>query len=380
MGVFQKSGNWFIDYRLPNGKRRQEKIGTSKKLAETVLQKRKVAIAEGKFLDLVKNEKITFEAFAKEYLALHSRPHKKTWVTDEYHFKDLERFFGGKYLFAITAQDIEHFKAERLKERIGKERIGKEKKGEEKFVSTSTVNRQLATLRNMFNKAVSWGKLEVNPMKDVRSLKEPKGRLRFLEQEEIVKLLSNCNKKLKPIVVLALFTGMRRGEILGLKWPDIDFKRNIITLLDTKNGEKREVPMNGHVKTALIHIKRNPYTQNVFCDNNGAVYQDIRKSFSTALRKSGINDFRFHDLRHTFASQLVMTGANLNTVRELMGHKDITMTLRYSHLAPSYKQEAVDNLGKKVETFWRLEPSVAKSPKTRVSQVVEHQSFVNTGA
>jgi len=368
MGVFQKSGNWFIDYRLPNGKRRQEKIGTSKKLAETVLQKRKVAIAEGKFLDLVKNEKITFEAFAKEYLALHSRPHKKTWITDEYHFKDLERFFGGKYLFAITAQDIEHFKAERLKERIGKV-----KKGEEKFVSTSTVNRQLATLRNMFNKAVAWGKLQVNPMKDVRSLKEPKGRLRFLEQEEIIKLLASCSKKMKPIVILALFTGMRRGEILGLKWPDIDFKRNIITLLDTKNGEKREVPMNGHVKTALIHIKRNPYTQNVFCDNNGAVYQDIRKSFSTALRKSGINNFRFHDLRHTFASQLVMTGANLNTVRELMGHKDITMTLRYSHLAPSYKQEAVDVLGKKVETFWRLEPSVSKSPKTRVSQVIEHQ-------
>ncbi len=382
MGVFLQKNNWFIDYRLPNGKRRQEKIGSSKKLAETVLQKRKVAIAEGRYLDLLKQDKILFEAFASDYLNLHCKQHKKSWVTDEYHIKDLERFFGGRYLYQITAQDVEHFKVERLKEHICKEKKKKinDEEKEPKCISTSTVNRQLATLRNMFNKAVSWGKLESNPMKDVRSLKEPQSRLRFLEQEEIVKLLANSTKHLRPIVILALFTGMRKGEILGLKWHDVDIRRSVITLLDTKNGDKREVPMNDHVKTAIIQVRKNPQSPYIFCNEEGNPRQDIRKSFSTALKNSGIKGFRFHDLRHTFASQLVMSGANLNTVRELLGHKDITMTLRYSHLAPSYKQQAVDILGKKVETFWRLEPSVKKTEKANAPQVVDNEALAFTGA
>jgi len=368
--VFQnkKRGDWYIDYRLPNGKRRQETIGPSRKLAEATLCKRRVAIAEGKNLDVVKKEKIKFEDFAEEYLNIHSRQHKKSWITDSYHINDLKRFFGGKYLFAITPQDIEHFRMQRLNERISVSKNALIPK----YISASTVNRQMGTLRGMFNKAVAWGKLQTNPMKSVQFLKEPQGRLRFLEKEEIVKLLANCNKNIRPIVVLALFTGMRRGEILGLKWHDIDVKRNIITLLDTKNGDKREVPMNEQVKTALIRVRKNPDSAYIFCEENGKPWQDIRKSFSTALKKSGINNFRFHDLRHTFASQLVMSGVDLNTVRELMGHKDITMTLRYSHLAPSHKQQAVDVLGKKMETFWRLEPKIEN-----VEKVDSLQPFYN---
>ena len=191
-------------------------------------------------------------------------------------------------------------------------------------------------------------------MKNVQFLKEPAGRVRFLEREEIIKLLSNCSKKLRPIIVLALFTGFRRGEIFNLKWRDIDFRRNIITLLDTKNGEKREVPMNEQVKTALIRVRKHPESEYIFCGQDGKPCHDIRKSFFTLLNKSGIKDFRFHDLRHTFASHLVMSGVDLNTVRELMGHKDMTMTLRYSHLAQSHKQRAVDLLGRKMDTFGHL--------------------------
>src|SRR3990167_9887830 len=117
-GVFQnkKTGNWYIDYRLPNGRRRRETIGTSKALAENVLRKRKLEIAEGKFLDIVRNEKIRFEDFACEYLNIHSKQHKKSWETDSYHLKDLGKFFRGKYLYTITPKDIENFKMERLKE------------------------------------------------------------------------------------------------------------------------------------------------------------------------------------------------------------------------------------------------------------------------
>ena len=108
----------------------------------------------------------------------------------------------------------------------------------------------------------------------------------------------------------------------------------------------------------------------MFCNEQGNPRQDVRQSFSTALRKSGINNFHFHDLRHTFASQLVMSGVDLNTVRELLGHKDITMTLRYSHLAPRHKQHAVDILSDKMDTFWTLEPRKKIVENTDISQVI----------
>jgi integrase len=184
---------------------------------------------------------------------------------------------------------------------------------------------------------------------------------------------------MRPILVLALNTGMRRGEILGLKWHDIDFKRDIITLLDTKNGEKREVYMNEQVKTALIRVRKNPVSPYIFCDKDGKPYHDIRKSFWTVLRKSGIKDFHFHDLRHTFASHLVMSGIDLNTVRELMGHKDIRMTLRYSHLSPSYKRSAIDLLGKKIDTMWTPEPKFKKEQKLDFSQPLDNKQLIGRG-
>ena len=190
----------------------------------------------------------------------------------------------------------------------------------------------MGPIKTLLNKAVAWGKLKESLAKSAKSFKEPEGRDRFLEKEEINKLLSCCSGNLKPVVTVAIFTGMRRGEILGLKWRDIDFKRNFITLLDTKNGEKREVPMSELVKTALIRVRKHPDSQYIFCNKDGKPYHNLRKTFFTALKKAGIIDFRFHDLRHTFASHLVMAGFDLYTVAALLGHKDIRMTLRYSHL------------------------------------------------
>ncbi|MBP9853519.1 MAG: site-specific integrase [Candidatus Omnitrophica bacterium] len=358
MGVYFKNQNWHIDYRLKNGIRRREKVGTSKKLAETVLAKRKVEIAEDKFLDVNKKEKIRFEEFSIEFLNIHSKPNKKSWISDLYNINRLKKSFKGKYIFSITLKDIEKYKADRNEE-----------------VSSATVNRELATLKTMLSKAVAWGKLSSNPAQNVKFLKEPSGRLRFLEREEILKLLTNCNKHMKSIVILALNTGMRKGEILGLKWRDIDIKRNIITILDTKNGEKREIYMNEQVKTALIRTPKHPDSQFIFCKEDGKPRQDIRKSFFTALRKSGIKEFRFHDLRHTFASQLVMSGTDINTVRELLGHKDIRMTLRYSHLSPSYKQRAIDILGRKMDTFWTLGQSQVISENSELSQTLDNKSL-----
>ena len=363
MGLIFRYGRYYVDYYSPNGERKRECVGANKKVAETVLAKRRVAISEGKYLDVVKKEKIKFNVFAQEYLNVHSKQHKKTWKTDSFHIKDLGEFFNGKFLYEITAQDVERFKMERSKQKIGTS---------EKTISPATINRQLGTLRGLLNKAVAWGKLQSSPMKSVQFLKEPAGRLRFLETEEIVKLLSNCSPSLRPIVVLAVFTGMRRGEILGLKWNNIDYKRGIITLLDTKNGQKREVPMSDTVKNAIIQVRKHPGSPYVFCNEHGQGRHDIRKSYATALKKSAIIGFRFHDLRHTFASQLVMSGIDLNTVRELLGHKDITMTLRYSHLAPRHRQHAVDILSKKLDPFWTLSPKSDIVEKQDVLQVVDN--------
>ena len=325
MAVFKRKSVYYIDYSF-NGRRTREAVSESKKIADTVLQKRKVAIAEGKYLDIKKTEKIRFEDFADEYLAIHSKP-KKSYHTDEKIIGLLKKIFGGKYLYHITSLDIERFKSERIKE-----------------VSPATVNRTLAVLKSMFNRAITWGKADKNPFVGVKLFKENNQRLRFLELEEIPKLLSHCCKHLNPIVILALNTGMRKSEILGSRWDSVDFKRGIITLPDTKNGEKREVPLNAVAMEALNKVPRRSGSPYVFCNKAGEPYGDIKKSFLTAVENSGIINFHFHDLRHTFASHLVMAGVDLNTVRELLGHKSLAMTLRYSHLSPDHKKRAVDVL------------------------------------
>jgi len=153
---------------------------------------------------------------------------------------------------------------------------------------------------------------------------------------------------------------------LGLKWHDIDIKRNIIHLNKTKSGEKREVPMNTVAQKAIIGVLKHPDSQYIFCNKDGESYGDIKKSFLTSIKKSGIVDFHFHDLRHTFASQLVMSGVDLNTVRELLGHKSLEMTLRYSHLSPDHKKRAVDILGKRMDTIWIPEAITRKLEKQPV--------------
>jgi integrase len=137
---------------------------------------------------------------------------------------------------------------------------------------------------------------------------------------------------------------MRRGEILGLRWEQVDLKNGFILLDITKNGERREIPINRTLLQALKGVVRRVDSPYVFVDKDGREYKEVKRSFNSALQKAGIKDFRFHDLRHTFVSQLLMAGVDITTVKELLGHKSLTMTLRYAHLAPSHKVKAVDIL------------------------------------
>jgi integrase len=309
------------------GRRRREKIGPSKKLAAAVLAKRKVQIAENKYLDLRNATTPTkFKQFADEYKQYASANYRSVRPFLS-HLKRLTAAFGHKYLDSITPQDIEKYKLERAKDR-----------------STSTVNRDLTYLKRLFNLAIKWGKATKNPVREVKFFKEPSERLRYLSEKEYKTLLIYLDNDIKPIVQTAFYTGMRLGEILNLKWVDIDFNSNIILVKQTKTGSIRDIPINSHLKSILQSIPRHIETPYVFCKPDGTRRTSLRKAFSSALRRAGITDIRFQDLRHTFASRLVMSGADLKTVQELMGHKSIKMTLGYSHLSNTHKSKLVEQL------------------------------------
>jgi len=189
----------------------------------------------------------------------------------------------------------------------------------------------------------------------VKMKPENNRRLRYLSIEESAALLNACDNHLKPIVAFALNTGCLRGEILGLTWERVDLKHGFILLDDTKSGKRREIPINATVHSVLQGIIRrldsafvfvNPSTNGKGKLRNGGRYLDLKKSFASACRKAGIKDFHFHDLRHTFASQLVMNGVDITTVSKLLGHATLTMTLRYAHLAPDHLKSAVDVLSR----------------------------------
>ena len=210
----------------------------------------------------------------------------------------------------------------------------------------------MTCLKTIFNKAVEWGKIHKNPAKNIKKLKERNHRLRYLTKEEIKNLYNASADHLRPILIVALNTGMRKSEILNLKWEDIDFHQKIIYIMNTKNNEKREIPINQVVFDSLLKVKKHPDSPYVFCNKDGKPYGDVKTAFWHARKRAGIKNFRFHDLRHTFASHLVMAGVDLNTVKELLGHKDIKMTLRYAHLSPDYKRRAVETLCNKMDTIW----------------------------
>ena len=261
----------------------------------------------------------------------------------------LKKNFGDIYLNSFTTKLIENYQTNMLDAEI----------------SETTVNRKIAVLKHMFTKASEWKMTTDEMSKTVHKVKMYKldnDRIRFLSDEEIPELLEACDyvrtfkdgtietKKqnhLKPILIFALNTGCRKEEILSLKWKQVDQRNGLINLDKTKNGEKRHIPINETLKELLSDLEGNRHAGStwVFHDKKtGNRFTDVTHSFKTAKKRANIEDFRFHDLRHTFASHLVMVGVDLTTVSRLMGHKSLKMTLRYAHLAPKHFSNAVNML------------------------------------
>ena len=327
MSVFKRGNQWCIGYSR-NGKWVRKTIGTSKKLAELAEKKIKLDIAKGEYLGIVESKKLLFEELCEEYLQF-SKTNKtaQSYRRDETSIKNLLSVFKGKLIVKISAHNVEHYMNKRRDK-----------------VAPATVNRELSCIKHMFSKAVQWGYIINNPMRIVRKYKEPPGRMRYLSESEVIKLLHHCAEHIKPIIMMALHTGMRKGEILNLKWADVDMHNRTITIRKTKNNELRILPVNDVLYRTLRAMDQQLGYQYVFSNTDGKPYLDIKVGFRATLRRARIHDFKFHDLRHTFASRLVMAGVDIRTVQVLLGHKDIKVTMRYSHLSDQNLRKAVDKL------------------------------------
>lgn len=326
--IFKRGKFWYVDFSYRGRRIIQSTKQRDKRIAELVLKDMEVKIAKGELLGIHDQPKILFRDCAEQYLA-YSKANKasQSYVRDLSIFKvHLIPSFGMRYLHELKPVMIEDYKAMRLTK-----------------AKPETVNRELACLSNLLNKAIQWGYLIDCPMKGVRYLKERPPRVKYLEANEALRLLENCSEHLKPIVLCALHTGMRKSEILNLKWQNIDFHNRIMHLEKTKNNRRRMIPMSGILSSELRKLPRRG--EYVFCNKMGEKFGKIHKSFRTACRRTGINDFRFHDLRHTFASHLTMSGCNIRTVQQLLGHVTIKTTMKYSHLSKEYLEEAVNLLG-----------------------------------
>lgn len=317
-----------------------------------------------------KRRRITWKFFVDE--------HYEPWVTaHRKHGDDIVarlrvRFaeFNGTLLEAFSSFAIERWRTQRLKTSVG-----------DRTIKASTVNRDLSSLRGALSRAVDWGFLSRHPMTGVKAAKEDRiGRLRYLSAEEASRLSAALDARdsarreararandwrlerryellpangtyvdhLTPMIAMALHTGLRFGELTALRWSDLNLVAGLATVRgeEAKSEKTRHVPLN----TAIVDVLRtwracSTSTVLVFpgADDETEIV-DIKTAWKPLLKAAQITAFRFHDLRHTFASRLVMAGVDLNTVRELLGHADIKMTLRYAHLAPEHKAAAVAKL------------------------------------
>lgn len=222
--------------------------------------------------------------------------------------------------------------------------------------AVATVVKYLATLSHILSMCVNeWQWLETNPLIKVSKPSLPKGRNRFLDDSERIRLLQACqssqNKYLYTIVILGISTGMRRSEIVNLSWNDIDFERERIILRETKNGEVRILPLVGLSSNLLKKLDKtraiNSFLLFPGIDPERPI--DFRSAWRVAVKKADLKDFKFHDLRHSFASYCVMNGSNLNEVADLLGHKSyISVTKRYCHLSDAYRKDVVSSMNEKI--------------------------------
>lgn len=306
------------------------------------------AMKLGKHIKDAEAKKHTLSDLIKRYTE-NELPRRKS---DQEKFK-MQLDWWDKKIGAYLLSEITPPLLSKCKEALGSEPSPKPKNGKTTR-SNATVNRYIACLSTVLTKAVKeWQWIDENPMHKVTKLKEPKGRVRFLSDNERIRLLSGCkniSKELYLLVLIAITTGARYGEIANIKWQNIDFENNMFHFMDTKNGEDRGVPIPNVVKEEFKEFSkvRNISSDYVFIRPDGKKLIFLRGQFMKAVEKAGIKNFKFHDLRHTAASYLAMNGAGIRELAEILGHKTMAMVQRYSHLTKKHTAKLIDDMAEKM--------------------------------
>jgi site-specific recombinase XerD len=334
-GVYEKvpgSGAWWIRYADAMGRIRREKAG-AKSSALVLYRKRKTEALQGKKLpESLRAPTAGFAELVQDAL-IYSKTHKRTYPDDVLRVPWLLAAFRNRAADTITPGDLEHHVS-----RIAEERSW----------APASINRYRALVSLIFRLGIENGKVKENPARLVKPRVVNNVRMRWLGVAEELRLRHAIEGRYPEHIAeldLALNTGLRLGEMYGLTWENVNMQRRFLTIRRPKNGEMRHVPLNIVAVAALSELrKRSDGTGPIIRNLKGLPLSDPRHWFEPSLRSARIRDFSWHGLRHTFASRLVMEGVDLRTVQELLGHKCIAMTVRYSHLAPAHTLAAVERL------------------------------------
>src|SRR5438552_6930309 len=352
--IYRRGHSWCVGFTV-NGRRVRETVGSNKKVAEKVLSLRMTQVLENRYFPPNRQlGRIPFKDFAQMYLE-RAGPLLKSIRTERNRVLAWAREFGSRPLGQITRAEIEAWRRERMSK-----------------CRPATINRDLSRLRHMLNLAVEWELLEESPMQGIKFLRENNARTRYLSLEESQRLIASCMAPhIRALVSVALHSGMRLGEILNLRWRDLDFASGFILVRDSKNGESRHVPMDTILFALFRAYPRRVGADLVFSSSSGGRIVDVRTGFLNSCKRAGIADLHFHDLRHTFASQFVMAGGDLYILKEILGHKSLAMTTRYSHLSPTYKIRAIDRMN----TLW-----AGVKPQASTSEMLPDDSSVTAAS
>jgi integrase len=334
-GIYKRKdrpGYW-ISWNDAQGRRRYRKTNAnSLKTAKEARSAELVRVEQSKVLGFMPPSEDTFKEVSERFLK-----YQKARLTESANCREesivnvhLMPFFSGR-LASIRKVDLQRYVTKRSTK-----------------VSGATVIKELNVIKHILNWAVEEEIIPYNPAIQGKRIKVPRpaaGRVRYLQPTELRAILQNSPEWLRPIVALAATTGMRRSEILKLRWLDVDLANNRVLLPKTKNGEGRIVYLNQLAKAAILSIKRSDGEVDSKAKLFSTVNRDwLRQCFKKVCTDLSINDFRFHDLRHTAASWIRMSGADIHTVAQLLGHKDLRMAQRYQHLSPEFLSEAVNRL------------------------------------
>ena len=334
MGLFKRNKVWWMSF-IHNGRQvRRSTDTTDRRLAEAILGKVKVKLIEGRHFDRLEEQNRTFQEMMDRYVAERaSLKAPKSRLRDQAALTHLLPIFGKKMLSEISPKLLAGYKAQRRIEQA----------------APATINKELQLVRHAFNLAMrEWEWCRENPMHRV-SMEQVRNEVdRWLTADEEERLMSVSSPWMREVMVFALNTGMRQGEILNLQWQEVDFSRGTLIVMKSKNGTRRTIPLNAKVyellaaKQAITGLSRGP----VFKTPLGNLLQVrfLVREFCEARNRAGIPDFRFHDMRHTFATRLVQRGVDLYKVQRLLGHKTNLMTQRYAHHSPESLREGVNVL------------------------------------